>query len=104
MPNTECGVPMAASTPLRVGASGPQVSNLQRRLNAEGEKLPVTGTQEAMRRHQLVQKIVPANRVVGPSTASSLTRDSFQAAPARRAVVSLTVPVAPRSGFVQQTS
>lgn len=79
-----------APAPLRLGASGPQVSQLQQHLNARGEKVPVNGTfgprtQEAVRRLQLHERI-PANGVVGPSTSAALSRntDSFQAAPARR--------------------
>lgn len=98
-PVTAARVP-AAPVPmlLRLGASGPEVSALQQRLNALGERLPVNGTfgprtQEAVRRYQLSHGLQPANGVVGPSTAASLaappaprrTVDSFEAAPARRA-------------------
>lgn len=95
-----------AAAPLRLGASGPQVSQLQQHLNARGEKVPVNGTfgprtQEAVRRLQLTERI-PANGVVGASTAAALSRnaDSFQAAPPKRAPVSLApaVPAQPEQG------
>ena len=94
-------VPFAS---LRLGAAGKGVFALQQKLNAQGERLPVSGTfgprtQEAVRRHQLAKGIQPANGIVGPATASSLAAarhaDGFQAAPARRASVALTVPTAP---------
>jgi peptidoglycan hydrolase-like protein with peptidoglycan-binding domain len=82
---------------LRLGTSGPQVKALQQQLNKKGEKVPVSGTfgprtQEAVRRHQLAHAILPANGVVGPATASSLAKDSFQAAPARGVAAAATAP------------
>jgi len=100
--------PPPSTAPLRLGASGPEVTALQQKLNAGGERLPVNGTfgprtQEAVRRFQLARGIQPANGIVGPSTAAALDRpsaapssrqgDGFQAAAApRRAPVALDVP------------
>ena len=96
---------------LRLGSSGPAVTELQKKLNGLGEDLPINGTfgprtQEAVRRLQLAQGIRPANGVVGPQTAAALSRpragvtmfqaSSFEAArPRTRAPVALSVPEPP---------
>ncbi|HVE82144.1 MAG TPA: peptidoglycan-binding domain-containing protein, partial [Myxococcales bacterium] len=103
--------PPASGAVLRLGSSGPAVTELQKKLNALGENLPVNGTfgprtQEAVRRFQLAQGIRPANGIVGPETAAALSRpraggtmfqaSSFQAAgPRTRAPVALSVPQPP---------
>ncbi len=104
--------------PLRLGASGPEVTALQQKLNAGGERIPVNGTfgprtQEAVRRFQLARGIQPANGIVGPSTAAALNSpapapasrqgDSFVAAAPRRAPVALDVP-APAPAPTQASS
>src|SRR5689334_24011381 len=101
----------ASGAVLRLGSSGPDVTELQKKLNGLGETLPINGTfgprtQEAVRRLQLTQGIRPANGIVGPETAAALSRpragaplfqaSSFEAArPGTRAPVALTVPEPP---------
>jgi hypothetical protein len=103
--------PPASGAVLRLGSSGPAVTELQKKLNGLGENLPINGTfgprtQEAVRRLQLAQGIRPANGIVGPETAAALGRpragvtmfqaSSFEAAPPRtRAPVALSVPEPP---------
>src|SRR4051812_24458197 len=103
--------PPASGAVLRLGSSGPAVTELQKKLNALGEDLPINGTfgprtQEAVRRLQLAQGIRPANGIVGPETAAALGRpragatmfqaSSFEAArPRTQAPVALSVPEPP---------